>query len=196
MRLLLQPLLAPSARSRLVLAPHVPAAALEGLDEFSHVWVLYIFHANTNLGERLGEAARANTAMAKVHVRTVLLHTVAPCCACMGFGSHSFDVVWLTRAFAPCSSRQVPRLNGARRGVLATRSPHRPTPVGLSVGRVRSVAGRVLELTGLDLVDGSPILDVKPFLPFCDAPGDATAPEWAQVSGERGVGAITHLHRM
>ena len=67
-----QPLLAPSARSRLVLAPHVPAAALEGLEEFSHVWVLYVFHANTNLGERLGEAARASSAMAKVHVRTPL----------------------------------------------------------------------------------------------------------------------------
>ncbi len=52
-----------------MLAPHVPAAALEGLDEFSHVWVLYVFHANTNLGERLGEAARATSAMAKVHVR-------------------------------------------------------------------------------------------------------------------------------
>ena len=66
-----QPLLAPSARARLVLAPHVPAAALEGLEEFSHVWVLYIFHANTNLGERLGEAARASSAMAKVHVRAL-----------------------------------------------------------------------------------------------------------------------------
>ena len=52
-----------------MLAPHVPAAALEGLEEFSHVWVLYVFHANTNLGERLGEAARASSAMAKVHVR-------------------------------------------------------------------------------------------------------------------------------
>ena len=55
-----------------MLAPHVPAAALEGLEEFSHVWVLYIFHANTNLGERLGEAARASSAMAKVHVRAQL----------------------------------------------------------------------------------------------------------------------------
>ena len=74
----------------------------------------------------------------------------------------------------------MPRLNGARRGVLATRSPHRPTPLGLSVARVRSVRGRVLELAGLDCVDGSPVLDVKPFLPFCDAPADATAPDWAQ----------------
>ena len=69
--------------------------------------------------------------------------------------------------------------------MLATRSPHRPTPVGLSVGRVRSVNGNVLELLGLDLVDGSPILDIKPFLPFCDAPRDATAPEWAQASRVR-----------
>ena len=78
------------------------------------------------------------------------------------------------------AAAQVPRLNGARRGVLATRSPHRPTPLGLSVARVRAVRGRVLELAGLDCVDGSPVLDVKPFLPFCDAPPGATAPDWAQ----------------
>jgi hypothetical protein len=78
------------------------------------------------------------------------------------------------------AAAQVPRLNGARRGVLATRSPHRPTPLGLSVARVRAVRGRVLELAGLDCVDGSPVLDIKPFLPFCDAPHGATAPDWAQ----------------
>ncbi len=74
--------------------------------------------------------------------------------------------------------------------MLATRSPHRPTPVGLSVGRVRSVNGNVLELLGLDLVDGSPILDIKPFLPFCDAPRDATAPEWAQASRACGIWVV------
>jgi tRNA (Thr-GGU) A37 N-methylase len=183
----LQPLLAPSARSRLVLAPHVPAAALEGLDEFSHVWVLYIFHANTNLGERLGEAARASSAMAKVHVRVASL-LCAHVVLARGFGAVAVACA-CARAHARVSAAavraQVPRLNGARRGVLATRSPHRPTPLGLSVGRVRSVNGRVLELSGLDLVDGSPILDIKPFLPFCDAPGDATAPEWAQARAER-----------
>jgi len=67
-----QPLLAPGARARLVLAPHVPAAALEGLADFSHVWVLYVFHANTNLAERLGAQAASRSATAKVHVRPIL----------------------------------------------------------------------------------------------------------------------------
>lgn len=42
-----QPLLCPLARSRVVLAPHVPASCLEGLEQYSHCWVLYIFHCNT-----------------------------------------------------------------------------------------------------------------------------------------------------
>ena len=81
----------------------------------------------------------------------------------------------------------MPRLNGAKRGVLATRSPHRPTPLGLSVGVVLSVKGRTLTLGGLDCVDGSPVLDVKPYLPFCDAPPHATAPSWAQAETQDGA---------
>jgi tRNA (Thr-GGU) A37 N-methylase len=177
-----QPLLAPSARSRLVLAPHVPAAALEGLEEFSHVWVLYVFHANTNLGERLGEAARASSALAKVHVRAPLSEP-APLRGAF---------IFMRRDTERAARAQVPRLNGARRGVLATRSPHRPTPLGLSVGRVRAVRGRVLELAGLDVVDGSPVLDIKPFLPFCDAPADATAPDWAQARPARAAALFPH----
>jgi len=56
-----------------VLAPHVPEAALEGLTEFSHVWVLYVFHENTNLACRLGAQSRLHSAAAKVHVRASLL---------------------------------------------------------------------------------------------------------------------------
>jgi tRNA (adenine37-N6)-methyltransferase len=129
-----------------VLAPHVPAAALDGLAEFSHCWVLYVFHANTDLETRLGAASAQHTAPGKVHV---------------------------------------PRLNGAKRGVLATRSPHRPCPVGLSVAQVLAVDDRAITLGGLDVVDGSPVLDIKPYLPFCDAVVGATAPHWAQVRAGR-----------
>ena len=69
-----------------MLAPHVPPAALEGLEEFSHVWVLYVFHANTNLGERLGDAARASIA-AKVHVRSRLRTSHRPQ-ACLLYTRH------------------------------------------------------------------------------------------------------------
>lgn len=142
-----QPHLVPMARGRVKLHPHVPKAALEGLHEFSHVWLIYVFHANTDLQQSVGARAagqdgKRSTARAKV---------------------------------------RVPRLNGERRGVLATRSPHRPSPVGLSLATVRAVDLRegVLEVGGADLVDGTPVLDVKPYLPFCDAPPSDGAPPFA-----------------
>jgi tRNA-Thr(GGU) m(6)t(6)A37 methyltransferase TsaA len=49
------------------------------------------------------------------------------------------------------------------RGVFATRSPHRPNPLGMSVLRLLARDGRVLEVSGLDLVDGTPVLDIKPY---------------------------------
>jgi tRNA (Thr-GGU) A37 N-methylase len=74
----------------------------------------------------------------------------------------------------------VPRLDGATVGALATRTPHRPLPIGLSIGRVVSVdvnAG-TLTLAGADLVDGTPVIDLKPYVPFCDSIPTAFAPEW------------------
>ena len=58
---------------------------------------------------------------------------------------------------------------GARKGVLATRSPHHPNPIGLSAVELVSVDGPVLHVRGLDLIDGTPVLDIKPYVPFCDA---------------------------
>lgn len=66
-----------------------------------------------------------------------------------------------------------PRSSGQRRGVFATRSPHRPNPIGLSVVRLLSVEGRVLHVSDLDIVDGSPVLDLKPYVPYADAFPDA-----------------------
>ncbi|KAF6258462.1 TsaA-like domain-containing protein [Scenedesmus sp. NREL 46B-D3] len=65
-------------------------------------------------------------------------------------------------------------------GVLATRTPHRPVPIGLSTAQVIEVdaAAGVLVLGGVDIVDGSPVLDVKPYVPFSDALPAATAPDW------------------
>eukprot|EP00879_Flechtneria_rotunda_P027102 GHRR01028970.1.p1 GENE.GHRR01028970.1~~GHRR01028970.1.p1 ORF type:complete len:299 (+),score=98.27 GHRR01028970.1:39-935(+) len=78
------------------------------------------------------------------------------------------------------SSTRVPRLNGAKMGVLATRTPHRPVPIGLSTARIVEVdaAAGVLVLGGADIVDGAPVLDIKPYIPFCDALADAAAPTW------------------
>jgi tRNA-Thr(GGU) m(6)t(6)A37 methyltransferase TsaA len=60
-------------------------------------------------------------------------------------------------------------------GVLATRAPHRPNPIGLSCVRVREVRGRTITVVGHDLLDGTPVLDVKPYIPYADAFPDARA---------------------
>ena len=72
-----------------------------------------------------------------------------------------------------------PRLGGNRRlGVFATRSPFRPNPIGLSCVELEKVDldapnGPVLHVRGADLVDGTPIFDIKPYVPYCDAHPDA-----------------------
>ena len=65
-----------------------------------------------------------------------------------------------------------PRLDGLKTGLFATRTPHRPNNVGLSLVRLEAVKADTLHLSGVDLVDGTPILDVKPFLPFADTARD------------------------
>jgi len=55
-------------------------------------------------------------------------------------------------------------------GVFSTRSPHRPNPIGLSLARLDSVSGIEIRLRGVDLLDGTPILDIKPYIPDYDAP--------------------------
>ncbi|MBL7063299.1 MAG: tRNA (N6-threonylcarbamoyladenosine(37)-N6)-methyltransferase TrmO [Anaerolineae bacterium] len=56
------------------------------------------------------------------------------------------------------------------RGVFAVRSPRRPNPIGVTTVRVQRVEGHVLEVVGLDALDGSPVLDVKGYSSFYDAP--------------------------
>jgi tRNA-Thr(GGU) m(6)t(6)A37 methyltransferase TsaA len=61
-------------------------------------------------------------------------------------------------------------LDDESHGTFATRSPHRPNPIGLSLARIASVRATELEVDGLDLLDGSPVLDLKPYVPLFDTP--------------------------
>ncbi len=74
---------------------------------------------------------------------------------------------------------QPPR-SAVRRGVLATRSPHRPNPIGLSVVRLLGVDGLVLRIGDVDAIDGTPVLDVKPVLRGFIPRGDVCEPAWAR----------------
>jgi len=113
-----------------LLAPYNQADAVRGLEAFSHLWVLFIFHQTMEGGWR---------------------PTVRP-----------------------------PRLGGnARMGVFATRSTFRPNPVGMSLVELKGIRCQkdqvILELGSLDLVDGTPVVDIKPYLPFAEAVPDARA---------------------
>ncbi|MFO1401795.1 MAG: tRNA (N6-threonylcarbamoyladenosine(37)-N6)-methyltransferase TrmO [Steroidobacteraceae bacterium] len=66
-----------------------------------------------------------------------------------------------------------PRSTSGRKGVFATRAPHRPNPLGLSVVRLERVAGLTLHVRDLDMLDGTPVLDLKPYVAYSDAFPDA-----------------------
>lgn len=67
-----------------------------------------------------------------------------------------------------CSLRVKPFLDDAEHGVFATRAPSRPNPIGLSVVRLLGVADGKLSIKEVDIVNGSPLLDIKPYVPKFD----------------------------
>jgi tRNA-Thr(GGU) m(6)t(6)A37 methyltransferase TsaA len=81
--------------------------------------------------------------------------------------SHLFVVSHLHQA-QPGKLLVIPFLDVEERGVFATRSPGHPNPIGLSVVRLVSVERATLHVRGLDLLDGTPVLDVKPYVPAFD----------------------------
>ena len=68
---------------------------------------------------------------------------------------------------------------GSERGVLATRSQRRPNPIGVSVVRLLHRRKTVLRVQGLDATDGTPVLDIKPYLPAYDGVPETRLPSWA-----------------
>jgi tRNA-Thr(GGU) m(6)t(6)A37 methyltransferase TsaA len=66
-----------------------------------------------------------------------------------------------------------PRSTSGRKGVFATRSPHRPNPIGLSVVRLEKVDGLNIHILDSDMLDGTPVLDLKPYVPYTDSHPDA-----------------------
>ena len=139
--------------------------ALRGLSGFSHIWLIWVFHqairgqGNGTDGNCTGDAAPISE---NVHLPGTWSPTVRP-----------------------------PRLGGNQRiGVFATRSPFRPNPLGLSCVRLEEIGerapdGPVLRIRGADLMDGTPILDIKPYLPYADCIPHAAGGFAPDPSGER-----------
>jgi len=110
--------LVPSSRGCIQFLSPLPPEVLDGIDAYSHLWVIFQFHENTNLGTSK-----------KTKIRP-------------------------------------PRGGGIKVGQLATRSPHRPNPLGLSLVTIDrwEPSTRRLYIKALDLVDGTPVYDVKPYV--------------------------------
>ncbi len=103
--------------------------ALDKLDEFSHIIVLYWMHQVT-----------ANQVPTKIH---------------------------------PQGRQELPLV-----GLFATRSPHRPNPIGKTTVRLLQRQGNILKVEGLDATDGTPVIDIKPYIPGLDAATKAKVPPW------------------
>ncbi len=84
-------------------------------------------------------------------------------------------LTWLDRNVNWKPMVRPPRGSKQKRGVFATRSPHRPNPIGLTLTDLKGIEGRTLKVGPVDLLDGTPILDLKPYLPFVEAFPDARA---------------------
>jgi len=82
--------------------------------------------------------------------------------------SHLHLITHLHRG-APGGLEVVPFLDDTVRGIFATRSPRHPNPIGLSIVRLLAVTGSTLEIAGVDLLDGTPVLDIKPYVPTFDS---------------------------
>lgn len=128
--------------------------AVRGLEDFSHVWLLWEFsEARRRSGNGMSEPSDDNgmiSAESSGHEDSGWSATVAP-----------------------------PRLGGkVRKGVFATRSPYRPNSIGLSSVRLERLVqdeklGPVLYVSGVDLLDGTPIYDIKPYLAYTDSHPEA-----------------------
>ena len=141
--------------SRIVFEPEyrVPEA-LRGIEEFSHLWLIWVFSEGFSSQKKEPDSAKDPAFSA------------------------SEDTTLKTSANWSPTVRP-PRLGGNERlGVWATRSPNRPNPIGLSCVEIVSVEedtpeGPVITVRGADLLDGTPILDIKPYIAYADARPDA-----------------------
>lgn len=94
-------------------------------------------------------------------------------------------IYWFHRAAEP-RLRVTPYLDSAQRGLFATRAPSRPNPIGISVVRLLKVDGARLEVADVDVLDGTPLLDVKPYAPRFDSFPDSRA-GWLDLAAEDGL---------
>ncbi len=163
--------LAPHLQGRIVFEPEFALpAAVAGLEEFSHLWLLWEFENGAPGGTAADVAADTRPDAAGRGGDGAPRRGVASPAASAGHGEGA-------RTWSP--TVRPPRLGGVeRRGVFATRSPFRPNPIGLTCVKLDRIefgeAGPVIHVLAADLRDGTPIYDIKPYIPFADCHPEAT----------------------
>lgn len=163
--------LAPHLQGRIVFEPEFALpAAVAGLEEFSHLWLLWEFENGAPGGTAADVAVDARPDAAGRGGDGAPRRGVASSAASAGHGEGA-------RTWSP--TVRPPRLGGVeRRGVFATRSPFRPNPIGLTCVKLDRIefgeAGPVIHVLAADLRDGTPIYDIKPYIPFADCHSEAT----------------------
>ena len=133
---------------------------------------------------RNGEDDPAWQDWARVRSRIALHPELAPALDGLEGFSHVIVVGWLDRIPDELRERRQAYPGGDERlpliGALALRGGARPNPIAVTVCRLRSVGDAIVEVEGLDLVDGTPVLDIKPYIAAYDSEPDAMLPDWAQ----------------
>jgi len=94
--------------------------------------------------------------------------------------SHIIILYWIHKSHHPAPVKVRPRGNPDNdlMGVFATRSPSRPNPIGKSTVALLERQGNILKVQGLDAIDGTPVLDIKPYIPGYDSVENPRAPSW------------------
>ena len=107
-----------------------------------------------------------------------------------------FDRVWLVYWFDRVQGirlKVTPYLDDAERGLFSTRAPCRPNPIGISPVRLIGIEGRVLRVRGLDVLDGTPLLDIKPYSPRFDC-FEVARSGWLDAAADRHAVADGRFH--
>mmetsp|Transcript_16688 Transcript_16688/g.26654 ORF Transcript_16688/g.26654 Transcript_16688/m.26654 type:complete len:314 (+) Transcript_16688:221-1162(+) len=155
----------PSGIGRLELIGAVqPQDSLDGLQHYSHLWVIWVFHENTNLAKvqsisSSSSSLPSTSGSSRKNKKSSMKRRAGP-------------------RFRMKAKVRPPRLDGKACGLFSTRTPHRPNPIGLTSVRIESIKGRSVFVSGLDMIDGTPILDVKPYIPLYDSIPRARIPDW------------------
>ena len=138
--------------------PYDNEQAFVGLEEFSHIYLVFLFHLNKNLNTVTNLLENSKRVSVQLEEKSSLSHSP------------------INKNFTPMV--RPPRLGGNKfKGVFATRSPNRPNNIGLSCVKLLEIKnnnGKIsLIIEGADLVNNTPIIDIKPYIGFVDSIKDA-----------------------